>query len=275
MQRVSGCKEGEACNEFWGARGSWGGKCCLGGADLYQAGGGGEEACKRRWGRARRRMVQQAGGVQGPGGATPEVSDGSRSCAPTPRSRPRSPFGCQPRRPQPRRAFTQPTVQRCVPSLAAPACAKQSPRAAPRRGRCHQCPPGMGLEQEPPPPTPVPGVFSQPSCWNPNPGGKSRWDGAVRGGFSRVGALQRDWRDCRYAGGGWVLMRTSRSRLTSVLVVPSSTRQGRLRGVIGVVGSFVRGISSLWPASVLLWQLKKRENKVGKSCAPSILYCRC
>lgn len=151
MQRVSGCKEGEACNEFWGARGSWGGKCCLGGADLYQAGGGGEEACKRRWGRARRRMVQQAGGVQGPGGATPVVSDGSRSCAPTPRSRPRSPFGCQPRRPQPRRAFTQPTVQRCVPSLAAPACAKQSPRAAPRRGRCHQCPPGMGLEQEPPP----------------------------------------------------------------------------------------------------------------------------
>lgn len=125
------------------------------------------------------------------------------------------------------------------------------------------------------PPTPIPGVFSQPSCWNPNPGGKSRWDGAVCGGFSRVGALQRDWRNCRYAGGGWVLMRTSRSRLTSVLVVPSSTRQGRLRGVIGVVGSFVRGISSLWPASVLLWQLKKRENKVGKSCAPSILYCRC
>lgn len=275
MQRVSGCKEGEACNEFWGARGSWGGKCCLGGADLYQAGGGGEEACKRRWGRARRRMVQQAGGVcKVPEVPPPRSPMEAGAAHPHPGAVPAAPLGASPGVLSPGELLRN---LRCKG-----ACRASPPQPAPSKvlvllrgvGDATSALLAWGWSRSHPP-TPIPGVFSQPSCWNPNPGGKSRWDGAVCGGFSRVGALQRDWRDCRYAGGGWVLMRTSRSRLTSVLVVPSSTCQGRLRGVIGVVGSFVRGISSLWPASVLLWQLKKRENKVGKSCAPSILYCRC
>ena len=172
-------------------------------------------------------------------------------------------------------SFAQPTVQRCVPGpRRLPPQQAKSPRCSPGR-EMPPVPSGVGLEQENP-------RVAFPSCW-PTPGGKSWWEGVVCPS-ARPGGCQQ--RGCGFVSlwpcgsvalgrpglieglvGGGVSVGTGCWRLTGVLTALSRTIERGLFGVTGVVGSVVRGVCSLCPASML----KKEKIRLGKARLPR--YC--